>query len=97
MLDISSLKYLYKENSIGCEGAHDLSEALRENNSITTLHLQSTQRCKIILIIMYQENHIGNEGASYLLDAWKDSSSLSILKLQGKILRQIYIYYLFYW
>jgi hypothetical protein len=73
------------ENSIGNEGAKELSEALKSNTSLASLDLNS-KGCLFILFSLNTENNIGKEGAIELSEALKSNSSLTSLFLRGNIL-----------
>lgn len=57
------------DNQIGDAGAQSLAKALKQNKSITTLHLGN--------------NAIGDEGTKHLADALSCNDSLTDLYLKG--------------
>ena len=57
-------------NQIGSKGMKYLSESLKSNNSIQTLHLYN--------------NNIGSEGMKYLSESLKSNNSIQTLGLESK-------------
>jgi hypothetical protein len=73
-------------NDIGDEGAIKLSEALKENSSLTSLGLYSNRLFFFISISLNTGNDIGVEGVIKLSEALKSNTSVVSLDLSGSIL-----------
>ena len=77
--------HVWTGNTIGAKGAEVLGEALKYNNSVTTLNLKGM----IYWILWYKwsnlwtGNRIGNRGAKILENILKCNNTLTTLNLEG--------------
>src|SRR4051794_30882417 len=83
----------YSGNGIGSEGAQALAESLKQNTTLTQLHLEGMSELSEFMfscmsrdqpnISSYSGNGIGSERAQALAESLKQNTTLTQLHLEG--------------
>ena len=99
LFDFESLK---KGNDLGMQGAKVLGESLKNNSTLTKLHLNSIYIYLYMLyscetkIVLQTDCNIGIEGTTILCDVLKNNSTLTQLDLSrdDKTKREVHSFYM---